>query len=99
MKRHKHKKHIKDLKKVILHYVKENKRSIAKSFTPPKSEQDMGKALIDTNWKHIEKYYPLSYNYEIVREFECKPYKGELRAYVYLTVDESIIENVIVQTE
>ena len=68
-------------------------------FTPKKTEQEMNKAMVDTNWIHVDKYLPVSYNYEIIHEFDCKPYKGALKAYVYLTVDEQKIENVVVQVE
>ena len=92
------KKHIKDYKKAILKYVQDNAKRLAKEFIPSKKEDFMKKALIDTNWVRTFKG-ALHYDYEIIHEFDCKPYNGELRAYVYTTPDELSIENVIVQTE
>ena len=97
--RKKHKKHIRDFKKAILQYVKFNKKNIASTFNPKKIEGDMDKALVDTNWVHVDRYSPISYNYEIIHEFDCKAYKGKLKAYVYTTVGDQEIENVMVQVE
>ena len=94
----KEKKHIKDYKKVILEYVKENSKRLAKEFIPRRKEGFMKKALINTNWVRTFKG-KLHYDYEIIHEFDCRPYDGHLKAYVYTTVDEFEIENVIVQTE
>jgi hypothetical protein len=93
------KKYLKDFKKAIVRYIKDNKKKLAKDFVPRREEGYLDKALIDKNWVRVGKYLPISYNYEIVNEFDCRPYNGELRAYVYTTRDEFEIENVIVQTE
>ena len=98
MVKEKHKKHIKDYKKVILEYVKENAKKLAEEFIPRRREKFMKKALIGTNWVRTFKG-KLHYDYEIIHEFDCRPYNGELKAYIYTTPDESKIENVIVQTE
>lgn len=93
------KKYIKDFKKAIIHYIKANKKKLAKSFLPRIKEEELDKALVDKNWVRIDKYLPMSYDYEVVHEFDCRPYGGILRAYVYTSLDEFEIENVIVQTE
>jgi hypothetical protein len=94
----KRRKHIKDYKKAILKYVKENAQRLAKEFIPRRKESFMKKALIDINWVRTYKG-PLRYDYEIIHEFDCRPYKGHLKAYIYTTPDEFSIENTIVQTE
>jgi hypothetical protein len=99
MVRAKRKKHIGDMKKLIIQYVRDNQKKLAKSFYPARKPEDLEPALADKNWVHIDKYLPLSYNYEVVTEFDCRPYNDKLRAYVYTTPDGFKIENVIVQTE
>ena len=91
--------HISDLKQAILKYIKENKKKLAKTFVPRQSEEYMEKALIPRFWVRIDKGFPVSYDYEIVHTFDCRPYKGELRAYVYTSRNEKEIINVVVQTE
>lgn len=98
MVRAKRRKHIKDYKKAILSYVKSNKKKLAKTFVPRQDEEFLDKALVDKNWVREEKSR-LNYDYEIVHVFDCRPYNGELKAYVYTTPDEFIIENVVIQTE
>ncbi len=95
----KRKKHIKDFKKAIIRYVKANKKKLGKTFNPSQKEEYLDRALVDKNWVRVGKYFPLSYDYERVNEFDCRPYDGILRAYVYTSIDEFEIINVIVQTE
>jgi hypothetical protein len=94
----KRRRHIKDYKKAILRHVRDNKKKLAKTFVPRQDENFLDKALVDKNWVREEKA-KLHYNYEIVHVFDCRPYNGKLKAYVYTTPDEFIIENVVVQTE
>ena len=93
------KKYIKDFKKAIIRHIKANKKRLAKSFNPRRKEEELEKALVDINWVRIDKYFPMSYDYEVVHEFDCRPFGGILRAYVYTTLDEFEIENVMVQAE
>ena len=87
------------MKRSIIRYVKEHKKDLAKSFTPAQNQVYLDKALIDKNWVRTGKYPPLSYDYEVVHEFDCRPYKEKLKAYIYTSKDICEINNVIVQTE
>ena len=94
----KRRKHIKDYKKAIIKYVKANKKKLAKTFVPRRKEESLDRALVDKNWVRTDKFKP-NYDYEIVHEFDCRPYSGQLKAYVYTTPREFEIVNVVVQTE
>jgi hypothetical protein len=93
------KKCIRDFKKAIVYFVRDHKKKLGKSFAQSQPPEYLDKALSDRNWVHTGKYFPLSYDYELVHEFDCRPYNGELKAYVYTDPKELNIENVIVQIE
>lgn len=85
------------MKNAIIKQIKANKDHLAKNFTPKQKPAYLDKALYLANWVKKDEYFPISYDYEIVHEFSCKPYKGELIAYVYTNVSKTSIENIYIE--
>ena len=83
-----------DCKKAIVAHCVENAEKLKKEFSPPLDNAGFQPALNPKNWKREAKY---SSGMEIIRDFDCRPFDDQLRAYVYSTNDE--ILRVVVQGE
>ena len=90
---------IKEMKKAIIAHLKAKKKRICKRFTLTKKEEELEKAENPITWVRTEVYKPISYDYETIHEFDCRPYEGMLTAYVYMNNAQTEIINVYIEAE